>query len=61
MQSVRSQTALTHNNPAVIESAEFFAGVTWRVIHGETPIAAIKQVVDDGFPGNPIKNGSMTA
>jgi ADP-ribosylglycohydrolase len=55
MQSVRSQTALTHNNPAVIESAEFFAGVAGRVIHGETPLAAVQQVVDDGFPREPYQ------
>jgi len=55
MESVRSQTAFTHNNPAVIDSAEFFAGVTWRVIHGETPITAIKQVVDDRFPREPYQ------
>ncbi|MBW2656165.1 MAG: ADP-ribosylglycohydrolase family protein, partial [Deltaproteobacteria bacterium] len=52
---VRSQSALTHNTPAVIESAEFFAGVAGRGIHGETPLAAIKQVVDDGFSREPYQ------
>ncbi len=51
--SVRSQTALTHNNQEVIDSAEFFARVAVKVMGGATPVAAIKQVVDDGFSRKP--------
>ena len=53
VESVRSQTAFTHNNPQVIDSAEIFARAARRVLNGETPVAAVKQVVDDGFSGGP--------
>ena len=53
IESVRSQTALTHNNHEVIDSAEFFARVAWKVIHGEAPVAALNQVLDDGFGREP--------
>ncbi len=53
IESARSQTALTHNNQEVIDSAEFFARVTWKVIHGEVPVAALNQVLDDGFGREP--------
>jgi len=48
IESVRSQTAFTHNNPAVIDSAEIFARAARKVLNGATPVAAVKQVVDDG-------------
>ena len=53
IESVRSQTALTHNNQEVIDSAEFFARVAWKVIHGEAPVAALNQVLGDGFGREP--------
>jgi ADP-ribosylglycohydrolase len=53
IQSVRSQTAFTHNNPEVIDSAEIFARATLQVLDGQTPVAAIKQVVDDLFSREP--------
>ena len=53
IESVRSQTAFTHNNQQVIDSAELFARVAGKVVRGATPVAAIKQVVDDGFSREP--------
>ena len=53
IESARSQTALTHKNQEVIDSAEFFARVAWKVIHGEAPVAALNQVLDDGFGREP--------
>jgi ADP-ribosylglycohydrolase len=53
IESVRSQTAFTHNNQQVIDSAELFARAAGKVVRGATPVAAIKQVVDDGFPREP--------
>ena len=53
IESVRSQTALTHNNQEVIDSAEFFARVAGKVIHGEAPVAALNQVLDAGFVREP--------
>jgi ADP-ribosylglycohydrolase len=51
--SVRSQTAFTHNQPEVIDSAEIFARAALKVLNGATPVAAVKQVVDDGFSQGP--------
>ena len=53
IESVRSQTAFTHNNQQVIDSAELFARVAGKVVRGATPVAAIKQVVDEGFSREP--------
>jgi ADP-ribosylglycohydrolase len=63
--SARDQTALTHNNPTVVESAEFFGRVTWRVLNGESPTAALMQAVEQGFDREPfskwIENGLNSA
>ena len=61
IETVRSQTAFTHNNPEVIDAAEFFARVTLRVLQGAAPVAAISKVVADGFSREPygqwVKDG----
>jgi len=44
--AVRAQTALTHNHPDVIKSAVFFSDVVLRVLGGQTPSAAIDDVID---------------
>ncbi len=44
LRAARQQTQMTHNNPEVIESAEFFARVLWKVLHGKSPLAAIDEV-----------------
>ncbi|UCF95556.1 MAG: ADP-ribosylglycohydrolase family protein [Desulfobacterales bacterium] len=49
----RAQTALTHNNEHVIESAEFFARVIWQVLQGEKPTSALQQVTRAGFDREP--------
>jgi ADP-ribosylglycohydrolase len=51
--SARAQTALTHNNRQVIDSAEFFARVAFKVLHGESPTAAIKLTMGEGFDREP--------
>lgn len=45
----RAQTAMTHNQLQVIDSAEFFARVAAKVHHGTPPKIAIKSVVDEHF------------
>ena len=40
----RAQTAMSHNNPLVVESAEFFARVLWHILRGSAPTAAMEQV-----------------
>ncbi len=51
--AARAQTALTHNNRMVIETAEFFGRVAWLVLHGETPTAGIKHALEQGFDREP--------
>ena len=53
IESVRSQTAFTHNNQEVIDSAEIFARITRQVVHGTTPVAAINHVMGEGFSQGP--------
>jgi ADP-ribosylglycohydrolase len=53
LQTARVQTAVTHNNQEVIESAEFFARVVWQVLHGKTPAAAIQQLMTQEFNRKP--------
>ena len=54
IKAVRSQTAFTHNHPEVIDGAEFFARVTVRVLNDSAPVAAIKDVLADGFAREPF-------
>jgi ADP-ribosylglycohydrolase len=44
VRAARQQTQMTHNNSEVIESAEFFARVLWRVLHGGSSLAAVDEV-----------------
>jgi ADP-ribosylglycohydrolase len=53
IESVRAQTAFTHNNNHVVDAAEYFAKVTRRILQGETPISALKSVMADGFGRQP--------
>jgi len=50
----RDQTRMTHNNTEVIESAEFFARVSWLILHGNTPISAMEDVSHEYFEKSPI-------
>ena len=52
IEAARQQTMMTHNNPEVIDSAEFFARVAWRVLDGTRPKTAIEKV-SDTWNGNP--------
>ena len=44
--AVRSQTAMTHNQPEVINSAVFFSDVTFRVLKGQSPTTAINEAIE---------------
>lgn len=54
--SARLQTTLTHNNPRVVESAEFFARVVWKTLQGESPTAAVEHTLGEGFDLQPFAN-----
>lgn len=47
----KSQTAMTHNNPAVIGSVEFFSKVMLKILNGSTPLNAFKELAEEP-PGN---------
>ena len=49
MEAAQAQTRMTHNNPLTVESAAFFAELTFRVLGGMTPIKAIKEVTEESF------------
>lgn len=49
LSSAKTQTAMTHDNPLVIDASDFFARVTWKVLEGETPISAIREVKEEHF------------
>jgi len=49
LNAARAQTKMTHANPLTVESAAFFAEVTFRVLGGLTPIKAIKETAGESF------------
>jgi ADP-ribosylglycohydrolase len=49
VEAARDQTRMTHNNPDVIDGAEFFARVLWLVLRGTPPISAMKEVSSERF------------
>jgi ADP-ribosylglycohydrolase len=54
IQAARHQTALTHNNAAVLDSAEFFVRLTFRALSGEKPSTAISHLLEDRFQNTDI-------
>ena len=65
IEAVRAQTRLTHNNPAVISGAEFFARVVSRVLDGSTPLDAMEtakaEVKDLGIVADWLSEGLETS
>ncbi len=49
LSSAKTQTAMTHDNPSVIDASDFFAGVTLKVLEGETPLSAMREVREEHF------------
>ncbi|MEW6664627.1 MAG: ADP-ribosylglycohydrolase family protein [Thermodesulfobacteriota bacterium] len=49
VEAARAQTRMTHNNPVVVDSAEFFARTAQRVLKGQTPISAMTRVGEERF------------
>jgi len=54
VESARAQTKMTHNNPMVIESAEFFAKVAYKVLEGGSPVLVIREVTGESSRDVPI-------
>jgi ADP-ribosylglycohydrolase len=42
---------MTHNNPLVLQSAEFLVRTALEILDGEAPVAAMKKVADGRFKG----------
>ena len=65
LESAQTQTKMTHTNPLTVESAAFFAEVTFRVLGGLTPIKAIRETAGENFSDSPlsawVKTGLQTA
>ena len=53
IEAVRAQTAMTHNHPEVVDSAEFFARSALKVLGGTPPVEALGRVVDEHFNKGP--------
>ena len=51
--AVNRQTLMTHNNPEIAGTAEFFARTVLAVFEGVTPQAAIAQVTQTHFNRSP--------
>jgi len=54
VKAARAQTQMTHNNPLVIDSAEFFARVCCKVLGGTSPVKAMTEVAAHRFRGLPL-------
>lgn len=54
VKAARAQTQMTHNNPLVIDSAEFFARVCCKVLEGTAPTKAMTEVAAQRFKGFPL-------
>jgi ADP-ribosylglycohydrolase len=54
IQAARDQTALTHNNPSVLDSAEFFVRLAFSALTGEKPSAAIPELLKNRFQNTDI-------
>ena len=52
--SAAAQTALTHNNTQVIQSAEFFSMVAYQILEGMSPTAAIDHIRKEKFSSGPF-------
>ena len=54
VEAARAQTRMTHNHPTVIDSAEFFARVSWMGLKGTPPVSAMEDVSRQLFRDSPI-------
>jgi ADP-ribosylglycohydrolase len=54
LDAAKTQTLMTHNNPLVVQSAEFFARVSWMALRGRSPAATMKEIAEERFDTAPI-------
>lgn len=53
--AVRAQTAFTHNEPSVIDCAEFFSQATLKALQGDKPSEALAQVMTGRSENDSLK------
>jgi ADP-ribosylglycohydrolase len=56
LETVRQQTAMTHNSPASLAGAEFIAKAVWNVLQGTRPIAALENALEEGVADIDLDN-----
>ncbi len=49
--AAKAQTAMTHNNPVVVQSAEFLARTALEILDGKAPVEAMKKVAGSWLKG----------
>ena len=54
--AARAQTRMTHNHPVVVDSAEFFARVSWMGLQGRPPVSAMDELSRQHFEESPISH-----
>jgi ADP-ribosylglycohydrolase len=54
VRAARDQTRMTHNHPMVVDGAEFFARVCWKILQGDRPISAIQDLTSEVYGGSPF-------
>ncbi|MGE0086507.1 MAG: ADP-ribosylglycohydrolase family protein [Desulfococcaceae bacterium] len=53
--AARAQTAMTHNDPYTVDTAEFFARVIFLIFKGAKPVEAVQEIVStENFEMSPI-------
>ncbi|MFO7801690.1 MAG: ADP-ribosylglycohydrolase family protein [Desulfovermiculus sp.] len=55
VQAAREQTAMTHQDGIVVDSAEFFVRVTGSVLAGQKPVQAIQEATKHDFASLPAR------
>jgi ADP-ribosylglycohydrolase len=56
IEAARHQTAMTHNNPSVLDSAAFFVMLAIRTLAGEKPSDVISHLMEDRFKNTAIED-----
>ncbi len=55
--AARAQTAMSHNNPLVVEGAEFFARVAVKALNGQSPAEAMGAAAEEMKGSETLKEG----
>ncbi len=54
VEAAKAQTRMTHGDPLTVDSAEFFAGVLYRVLDGASPVKALEEISQQDYPNTPL-------